>query len=151
MAKNALNPQDFTKIYLNGAYVESASKETFSLTNPKDNNFVVGGIPICGEEDINLAVQYAEDAFNGPWSKFTAMQRTECFHKLAALVEDQMIPILTLDSLTSGNPVSIIPTREKNYIKNCLLYYSGWTDKFKGDYLPADDGSYDPKSFLKYR
>jgi aldehyde dehydrogenase (NAD+)/retinal dehydrogenase len=151
MATNALNPQDFTKIYLNGAYVDSASKETFSLTNPKDNSFVVGGIPLCGEEDIDLAVQYAEAAFSGPWSKFTAIQRTECFIKLAALVEDQLIPILTLDSLTSGNPVSIIPTREKNYIKNCILYYSGWTDKFKGDYLPADDGVHDYQRFMNHR
>ena len=75
------------------------------------------------------------------WSKFTAVQRTECLLKLVGLLEEQLIPILTLDSLTGGNPVSLIPTREKNYIKNGIIYYAGWTDKQKGDYFPADDGT----------
>jgi len=141
---SALDPRQFTKLYLNGEYVESKSKQTFSVKNPKDNSIVAENIPIAGSEDVDLAVKYAEEAFNGPWSKFTALQRSECFQKLVALLEEQLIPILTLDSLTSGNPVSLIPTREKNYIKNCILYYSGWTDKQKGDYLPADDGTLSP-------
>ena len=140
VASTALNPANYTKIYLNGEFVDAKSKETFSLVNPKDNTTVVEGIPTCGAEDIDLAVKYAEDAFNGPWSKFTAMQRTECFHRLGALLEEQLVSILTLDSLSSGNPTSIIPTREKTYIKNAILYYSGWTDKQAGDYFPDDDG-----------
>ena len=141
VAAPPLDPRKFTKkIYLNGAYVDSQSPHTFSLKNPKDGSTVVDGIPICEAADVDAAVAHAEAAFNGPWSKFTAMQRMTCFHKLAELVEEQLVPILTLDSLTSGNPVSIIPTREKNYIKNTILYYSGWCDKQKGDYFPADDG-----------
>lgn len=61
-------------------------------------------------------------------------------HRLAALMESELEPILSLDSLTSGNPTSIIPTREKTYIKNCIIYFSGWTDKQAGDFFPADDG-----------
>jgi aldehyde dehydrogenase (NAD+)/retinal dehydrogenase len=132
-------PEDFTKLYLNGEFVDSRSRETFSLKNPKDNTLVVEGIPIANSEDVDLAVSYAEEAFKA-YSKFTAMQKTTCFHNLAVLLEEHLIDILTLDSLTSGNPVSIIPTREKDYIKNTIIYYSGWTDKQKGDYLPADDG-----------
>ncbi|KAF2806779.1 aldehyde dehydrogenase [Mytilinidion resinicola] len=132
-------PKDFIKLYLNGEFVDSKSKEKFSLRNPKDNTLVVEGIPIADSEDVDLAVEHADEAFKA-YSKFTAGQKTQCFHKLAAILEEQLIDILTLDSLTSGNPVSIIPTREKDYIKNTILYYSGWTDKQKGDYLPADDG-----------
>lgn len=139
VATTALNPSNYTKIYLNGEYVESKSKDTFSLVNPKDNSKVVEGIPICGAEDIDLAVKYAETAFE-EYSKFTAMQRTECFNRLSVLMEEQLIDILTLDSLSSGMPTSLIPTREKTYIKNSILYYAGWTDKQKGDYFPADDG-----------
>jgi len=135
-----LDPKTFTKLYLNGEYVAAKSKETFSLKNPKDNTIVVTEVPIAGPEDVELAVKYAEEAYNGPWSKFTALQRTECFYRLVTLIEEQLIPIFTLDSLTSGNPVSLIPTREKKYIKELLLYYAGWTDKQKGDYYPADDG-----------
>lgn len=135
-----INPTKFDKLYLNGEYVTAVSKETYSLRNPKDNSVVVEKVPVAGAEDVEAAVKYAEAAFHGPWSKFTALQRTECFYKLAQLMEENLVQILRLDSLTGGHPVSIIPTRERTYIKNCIMYYAGWTDKHKGDYLPADDG-----------
>ena len=140
----SLSPHDFSnKIYLDGAFVVPKSKQSYALKNPKDNSVVVENIPLADAADVDLAVRHAEEAyFNGPWRGFTGLQRTECFHRLAALLEEELIPILTLDSLTSGNPVSLIPTREKNYIRNCILYYAGWTDKLKGDYLPADDGGF---------
>jgi len=139
-----LDPSNYTKLYLNGEFVSAKSTETYSLKNPKDNSLVVENIPIAGPEDVEAAVTYAEAAYRGEWSKFTALRRTECLHTLAALVEEELIPILTLDSLTSGNPTSLIPTREKTYIKNSLIYYAGWTDKQRGDYYPADDGTYLP-------
>lgn len=135
-----LDPTSFQSIYVNGKFQKSASDKFITLKNPKNNTVVADGVPIANQEDVDLAVKHAEAAFKGPWSKFTAIQRTECLQKLVAILDEQLIPILTLDSLTSGNPVSLIPTREKTYIKNCILYYSGWTDKMKGDYLPADDG-----------
>ncbi|KAF2498486.1 aldehyde dehydrogenase [Lophium mytilinum] len=131
---------EYTKLFIDGEYVESRSGEKLELRNPKDNTVVTSHVPIAGEEDVDRAVTAAEAAFNGPWSGFSGAKRAECLLKLASLLEDYLEPILTLDSLTTGNPVSIIPTREKNYIKNCLLYYAGWTDKQRGDYFPADDG-----------
>ncbi|TVY44415.1 Aldehyde dehydrogenase, cytosolic [Lachnellula occidentalis] len=140
MARNVLDPKVYTKLFLNGQYVTATNKETYSLKNPKDNTIAVENVPIAGPEDVEAAVKYAEEAFHGPWSRFTAMQRTECFLKLASLLDEELLPILTLDSKTSGIPVSLAPIRERNYIKNCVLYYAGWTDKQKGDYFPADDG-----------
>ncbi|GIZ41698.1 hypothetical protein CKM354_000499400 [Cercospora kikuchii] len=133
-------PEDFTKLYINGEFVSSKSGKTYALKNPKNNTTVCDAVPIANEEDVEAAVVAAEAAYQGEWRKFTAMQRTECLHRLAALMEEEIVPILSLDSLTSGNPTSIIPTREKTYIKNCILYFSGWTDKQAGDFFPDDDG-----------
>jgi len=140
MSTRALDPRSYTKLYLNGQYVESQSGETCVLKNPKDNTVVTDQLPIAGDADVEAAVKYAETAFHGPWSKFTAVQRTERLLELASLLETELTPILTLDSLTSGIPVSLAPVRERNYIRNCVLYYAGWTDKQKGDYYPDDDG-----------
>lgn len=136
----ALDPQSFTKLYLNGQYMDAICKETFVLRNPKDNTLLADKLPIAGADDVDLAVKYAEEAFNGPWAKFTSLQKHECFIKLAQLLEEKLTSILELDSLSSGNPVSLAPTRDKNYIINTVKYYAGWTDKFKGEYIPADDG-----------
>ncbi|KIW76629.1 hypothetical protein Z517_09073 [Fonsecaea pedrosoi CBS 271.37] len=133
-------PTDLTCFYINGRYVKPICEETYILRNPKDDTIVADAVPIGGPEDVDAAVAAAEEAFTGPWSNFTAAQRSECLRKLADLLEDNLVDILTLDSMTTGNPVSLIPTREKTYIKNNLLYYAGWTDKQRGDYFPADDG-----------
>ncbi|KEF56199.1 uncharacterized protein A1O9_07780 [Exophiala aquamarina CBS 119918] len=138
--QEAPSPKDLTKFYIDGQYVRPISKQTYVLHNPKDGTVVADAVPIGGPEDVNAAVAAAEAAFRGPWSMFTAAQKSECLRRLADILEDRMVDILTLDSLTTGNPVSLIPSREKAYIKNNLLYYSGWTDKQKGDYYPADDG-----------
>jgi len=140
MVSVGMDPKDYTKLFLNGQYVVAKNQETYSLKNPKDNTVVVDKIPVAGPADVDAAVKYAEEAFHGPWSRFTAFQRTECLLKLASLLEEELMPILTLDSLTSGIPVSLAPVRERNYIRNCVLYYAGWTDKQRGDYFPADDG-----------
>ena len=137
-----LDPKTFTRPYINGEYVDSSSKKYLTLKNPKDNSLVSDSVPIANEDDVNLAVKHAQEAFRGPWSKMTGLARSGCLLKLAELLQDHLLGILTLDSLTSGNPVSLIPTRETTYIRNCLLYYSGWTDKLKGDYFPADDGKF---------
>lgn len=134
-----MDPTHYNQLYLNGEYTAAQSAETYTLRNPKDNSIVSESIPIAGPADVEAAVKYAEEAYHGPWSRFTAIQRTECLLKLASLLETELMPILTLDSLTSGIPVSLGPVRETNYIKNCVLYYAGWTDKQKGDYFPADD------------
>ncbi|KAJ5080814.1 hypothetical protein N7456_013524, partial [Penicillium angulare] len=130
------------KLYINGEYVQGKSGEWYTLYNPNDDQVISDKIPIAGESDIDDAVNSAQDAFYGPWSKFTSAQRGACLRKLADILneDERLEKILTLDSLSTGNPISIIPTREKNYIMGQLNYYAGWTDKMRGDYFPADDG-----------
>ncbi|OJJ65109.1 hypothetical protein ASPSYDRAFT_54465 [Aspergillus sydowii CBS 593.65] len=134
--------KDLTKLYINGSYILPKSGETYKLYNPTDASIVSDQIPIAGPEDVDAAVTAAEEAFTGPWSEFSGAQRSACLRKLAQLLDenDRLIQILTLDALSTGNPVSIIPTREKGYIMGQLNYYAGWTDKLRGDYFPADDG-----------
>ncbi|KIX06602.1 uncharacterized protein Z518_04578 [Rhinocladiella mackenziei CBS 650.93] len=128
------------KHFINGEYVSSIAKETYTVWNPKDGSILSDQMAAAGHEDVEAAVKAAEAAYLGPWSQFTGQQRAVCLNKLAEIMDNRLAEILTLDSLASGNPVSIIPTREKNYIITALRYYAGWTDKQKGDYYPADDG-----------
>ncbi|KAK4943964.1 hypothetical protein LTR10_016484 [Elasticomyces elasticus] len=128
------------KHYINGEYVTSTNKETYTTWNPKNGEVISEKMAIAGEDDVNAAVEAAEAAYNGPWGEFSGQQRAACLMKLANIMEEKMADILTLDSLSSGNPVSMIHTREKNYIITAIKYYAGWTDKQKGDYYPADDG-----------
>ena len=126
MVRIETSPSAYNKLFINGQYVDALSHETLKLRNPKDNSIVTDQVPVAGAEDVNAAVAHAEAAFEGLWSKFSALERTTCFLKLAELLEERLTDILMLDSLTTGNPISLIPTREKSYIRSCLLYYGMW-------------------------
>lgn len=117
--------KELTALYINGKYTPAKSNQTYTLYNPTDASVVSSEIPIAGPEDVDAAVAAAEEAFNGEWSQFSGAQRSACLRKLAQLLDedDRLVKILTLDALSTGNPVSIIPTREKGYIMGQLNYY----------------------------
>ncbi|KIX04244.1 uncharacterized protein Z518_07798 [Rhinocladiella mackenziei CBS 650.93] len=121
-----IHDADLTKFYINGQYAKPVSKETYTLRNPKDDTVVADAVPIGGPEDIDSAVATAETVIQGHWRNFTAAPRSPCLRRLADVLEDKMFDVLTLDSLATGNSVSLIPS-------------PGWTDKQKGDYFPADN------------
>ncbi|EGX95798.1 aldehyde dehydrogenase X [Cordyceps militaris CM01] len=131
---------DLTKFWINGEYVEPLNKEVFTVRNPKNDQVVSRNVPIGGPQDVDNAVKHAEAAFQGDWSRFSSAQRGLCLSRLADIMDEHLEGLLRLDTMTGGNPVSLIPTREKNYIVNGLRYMSGWCDKFKGEYMPDDDG-----------
>ena len=62
-AKKVMDPKDFTKIYLNGEFVEWQSERVYTLKNPKDNTVVSDKFPIADEADVGLPVQSAKEAF----------------------------------------------------------------------------------------
>lgn len=133
-------PSELTKFYINGEYVNASGSEVFTVINPKDGSVISEKLPVATAKDVDTAVEAAEAAFYGEWSEFTNAQRSQCLNKLANLLEEHLEDILKLDSLSSGNPVSLIPTREKAYIVNGLRYFAGWADKQAGQYMPDDDG-----------
>lgn len=122
---NIPSASELTNLYINGTYTPTKSGKTYKLYNPTNDTIISENIPIADEKDVDTAVEAAENAFNGPWSEFSGAQRSACLRKLADLLEedDRLIKALTLDALSTGNPVSIIPTREKTYILGHLLYY----------------------------
>jgi acyl-CoA reductase-like NAD-dependent aldehyde dehydrogenase len=141
LSTSRIDPLTLTgKHFIGDHYAESVCDKFLDLYNPKDDTLVVAGVAIGNSEDVDAAVKIAEEAFKGEWSKFSARRRSDCLLKLAEILQDRLHDVLVLDSLTTGNPVSLIPTRETNYIRGCLQYYAGWTDKQRGDYFPADDG-----------
>lgn len=115
-------PSELTQFWINGAYVKPSTTEVFTVRNPKDDTIVSEKVPIGGPKDIDDAVKHAEAAFHGEWSTFTSAQRARCLHKLADIMDENLEGLLRLDTKTGGNPVSLIPTREKNYIVNGLRY-----------------------------
>lgn len=62
----------YDKIFINGEWVAPISSEKIQVENPADKS-IVGSVPACNEEDVNLAVEAAKEAFK-TW-QFTPLER----------------------------------------------------------------------------
>jgi aldehyde dehydrogenase (NAD+) len=58
-----------------------------SVYNPADGSLVADDIPLCGEDDVDLAVEFATAAFeDGPLRDMSASDRRKILQKFASLI-----------------------------------------------------------------
>jgi aldehyde dehydrogenase (NAD+) len=84
----AQSPRASSKTYYNyiaGSWVKSASGETYENLNPADTRDCVGRFPLSTEDDVNLAVDAAREAFDG-WRRMPAPRRAEILFRLGEIL-----------------------------------------------------------------
>jgi malonate-semialdehyde dehydrogenase (acetylating)/methylmalonate-semialdehyde dehydrogenase len=80
--------------YVNGKFVSSQSAETLDVINPA-NLEVLGKTPLGNSQDVDAAVEAAQNAFEG-WSKTPVIDRVQPLFKLKALMEENSEELATL-------------------------------------------------------
>lgn len=71
--------------YIGGEWVASESGEMFENINPADTRDVIGRFPLSTPDDINAAVNAAQDAFDG-WRRTPAPKRAELLFRLGEIL-----------------------------------------------------------------
>src|SRR3989344_1965773 len=74
--------------YINGQFVPSKSGQTFNNLNPSNKDEVIGQFPRSNQEDVNLAVSAAKEAFAG-WSATPAPKRGEIIYLAGQLLVER--------------------------------------------------------------
>jgi alpha-ketoglutaric semialdehyde dehydrogenase len=90
--------------YVGGAWVPSASGETYTKTNPMRPSEIVGEFSASGEEDASAAVAAAATAFAG-WSASPLALRGRYLNAAAAALEARGEEIARDMSLEMGKPL----------------------------------------------
>lgn len=87
---------DYKKIYINGEWIDSVSKDRILVENPS-NEEIIGSVPASMEEDVNRAVAAAKEAFQ-TWQFSSLEERISLLEKLLnelRLREDEMADVVT--------------------------------------------------------
>src|SRR5687768_8939578 len=71
--------------YIGGKWVQSQSGEMFEDINPADTRDVVGRFPLSTSEDVNAAVNAAQEAFER-WRNTPAPRRAEILFRLGEIL-----------------------------------------------------------------
>src|SRR4051812_32914996 len=128
------------KLLINNEWRDAASGQTMEIVNPATEE-TIATVAVAGKADVDLAVQAARAAFNGPWSQMSARERGRLVSKLADRLMERADEIARLETLHNGKPISEARHVEIPAAAKCLEYYAGWADKVMGETIPVD-GNY---------
>ncbi|KAF6157360.1 hypothetical protein GIB67_004298 [Kingdonia uniflora] len=129
---------EFTKLLINGKFVDAASGKTFPTLDPRTGD-VIANLAEGDAEDINRAVAAARKAFDeGPWPRMSAYERSRIMLRFADLLEKHIDELAALEAWDSGKPHEQAANAELPMVVRLFRYYAGWADKIHGLTVPAD-------------
>ncbi|XP_074584177.1 aldehyde dehydrogenase family 2 member C4-like [Curcuma longa] len=125
----------FTKLFINGSFVDAVSGKTFATTDPR-TGVVITMVAEGDKEDVDLAVKAAREAFDhGQWPRMSGFQRGQIMIKFADLISQHIEELATLDSLEVGKLFSHNKLIDVPSASRMLRYFAGAADKIHGETL----------------
>jgi succinate-semialdehyde dehydrogenase/glutarate-semialdehyde dehydrogenase len=92
------------KLFIDGAWVQSADGATVDLVNPA-NNQVIGQVAVATDADIDRALRAAKAGFD-IWRKTSAWDRAEVLRKAARLIDERKEDIALKLTAEQGKPIA---------------------------------------------
>lgn len=127
------------KLFIGGEFVESLSGKTFSTINPANGEVLVE-VYEADKPDVDRAVEAAERALKGPWSKLTPSERGKLLWRLADLMEEHAEALAQLDTLDNGKPIRETRNADVPLSIDHFRYYAGWATKVHGEVIDNSVG-----------
>ncbi|MFD2370667.1 betaine-aldehyde dehydrogenase [Brevibacillus sp. GCM10020057] len=128
------------QLFIGGKWVNALSGKTFESLNPATGE-VNGIVAEAGEEDVDLAVKAARQAFqSGPWAEMAPSDRGRLLYRAAQNMWEKLDYLAEVESADNGLPIN-----ETKYIAmpatiDVLEFYAGLANKVQGETL-ASPGS----------
>lgn len=123
------------RLHIGGEWIESASGSTFKTVSPATGE-VIAEVAEGGAPDIELAVEAARRAFEGPWRSLDAAERGAILWRIADTIEERSEELARLESLDNGKPIreAMIDLR---MVVDTFRYFAGWATKIEGETIPV--------------
>lgn len=125
----------FTKLFINGEFVDSVSGKTFETIDPRTEE-VITNVAEGDKEDVDLAVKAARDAFDhGPWPRLSGSERGRIMMKFADLIHENIEELAALDTVDGGKLFGFGKMADIPVAEQTIRYYAGAADKIHGETL----------------
>ncbi|MEX1264918.1 MAG: aldehyde dehydrogenase [Actinomycetota bacterium] len=126
-----------SRAFINGAYVDAVSGETFECLTPLTGERIAS-VASCADADVDLAVIGARQAFeSGVWSRSAPKHRKRVLLRLAELVEEHREELSTLETLDMGKPIRDARDVDIPAAAECIAYYAEALDKLYDEVAPT--------------
>jgi len=123
------------KLFINGEFLESQSKETTEVISPS-TELAVSQVPKGNEADVKTAVKHAKNAQKG-WALLPAIQRAQYLSAIAKKIRENKEHLKHVISEEQGKTLSLADG-EVNTAADTLDFIAGWARRYEGDILQSD-------------
>jgi acyl-CoA reductase-like NAD-dependent aldehyde dehydrogenase len=111
--------------------------DTLQVLEPATEG-VLETVPRAGVEEVDVAVARAKAAF-GAWRAVAPGDRARLLLRVAALVEDRLEELATLEARNAGKPIGDA-RGEIGMVAETFRYYAGGVERNLGDTIPVAGG-----------
>ena len=89
------------KMFIDGEWVDSDTKKTFETLNP-ENNKPWAVVPEASANDVDKAVQAAQKAFEGEWSKLLPRERGKFLRAIGNKLRENAELLGKIETIDTG-------------------------------------------------
>lgn len=115
---------------INGESVDSVSGETFTSENPATGE-VIAEVSSGNAADVDLAVESANRAFRGEWSRLTPAQRGHLLYKVGDLLLERKEDFARAEAVDAGKPYFANLNIDVPFSADFWRFYGGAADKLR--------------------
>src|SRR6202140_2588941 len=112
------------EMFIGGRWVPGEGRDVQEIVNPATGK-VIAEVPKGTEEDVNLAVRAARDAFDDVWYDTTPRERSEMLLKLADVLTLHGDELARIESENVGKPLAPTISEEIPPIVDCFRFFAG--------------------------
>ena len=125
------------QIYIHGCYVDCASGQTYQDINPA-NNQVLTDVQLAGLEDVDKAVESAQQGFK-VWSAMTGAQRARFLMNAVRLLREHNDELAELETRDTGKPIQETIAVDVASGADCLEYFAGIAPTIRGYHVDLNN------------
>jgi aldehyde dehydrogenase (NAD+) len=114
--------------FVGGQWLEP--KETYTTISPATEE-PLAEVGQATEEEVQLAVQAARDAFENGWSSLAGAERAKYLYRIARILQERAREFAVLESLNGGKPIRESRDVDVPLSAAHFFYYAGWADKLE--------------------
>jgi aldehyde dehydrogenase (NAD+) len=139
MHETTAPPQSFLrngegKVFVGGRWAASRAELTMPTINPS-TGLQISTIAAADSTDVDDAVNAARTAIEGPWSRFSPLERQRLMLRWAELVDRDFRELRLCETWDMGSPVNRkVPGWGPAEI---ISYFAGWPTKIFGETIPV--------------
>jgi aldehyde dehydrogenase (NAD+) len=116
-------------LFINGRFVEPASRRHFDTINPATEQ-VLSQVAEGGAKDVDAAVKAARNAFP-KWAELDPRERAKFLFRLARRIQERSRELAVLESMDGGKPIRESRDVDLPLVAQHFFYHAGWCDKLE--------------------